>query len=142
MVQLGAPIEIEPLDALVSMLRLASGHVLWLRNELTTANRNSKLELPILMQLFNDERDRVAKVAKACLDAGVAERQVRLAERYGELLAGVLKAMFEDPELGLTGAQRKKLPDVTRRHLLALEGSGETDADAIEGQAKRLKKAS
>lgn len=68
-----------------------------------------------------EKRNRVARVAKACLDAGVAERQVKLAETYGAALANLLRAVFNDRELGLTAAQRKRLPEVLRRYLGALE---------------------
>jgi hypothetical protein len=71
------------------------------------------------MRLWNDERDRVARIAKAALDAGVAERHVQLAERYGEQLATLLRAVLYDPALALTDAQQSVLPDLLRRHLTA-----------------------
>jgi hypothetical protein len=139
MVELGAPIDIEPHEALLSMLRLSSGHVVWLRNEIVQqrkGNRNgAALRLDVLMRLYNEERDRVAKTAKAALDAGVAERHVRVAERYGEQLAAMLSALFADPELALTRAQQKVLPAVTRRHLLA--ASAQDGDGIIEGVARR-----
>lgn len=70
-----------------------------------------------LVQLEAQERDRCAKFAKTALDAGIAERQVRLAERQGELIAAVLRAVLSDPELGLTEQQMKAVPHVALRHL-------------------------
>lgn len=121
MVKYGLPIEIEPHEALLSMLYLASGHVAWLREEVAALGDLSDFESRVLIQLYGDERDRVAKVAKAALDAGVADRQVALAERYGATLAELLRGVFADPELALTEAQRARLPDVLRRHLPRLE---------------------
>jgi hypothetical protein len=121
MIKLGGPIEIPPLDALLAMLYISSGHVAWLREEIAALDDLPSDDGPALLTLYGEERDRVAKVAKACLDAGVAERQVALAERYGEQLAAVLGAIFEDKELGLADKQRAALPAVLRRHLFALE---------------------
>lgn len=70
-----------------------------------------------LVLLEAQERDRCAKFAKTAIDAGIAERQVSLAERQGALIADVLRAVLADPELGLTAAQRKAVPNVARRHL-------------------------
>jgi hypothetical protein len=81
-----------------------------------------------LTRLYGEERDRVARVAKAALDAGVAERQVALAERYGSAIAVVLRAIFSDPELGLTRAQQRLLPTVLSRHLNAVEGRADGHA--------------
>jgi hypothetical protein len=76
-----------------------------------------------LVMLEALERDRCAKFAKTALDAGIAERQVRLAERQGALIAEVLRAVMGDPELGLTPEQRKAMPHAARR-ALALADTG------------------
>ncbi len=53
---------------------------------------------------------------------GIAERQVELAERQAELLAGVIRAILD--ELGLTSKQQEVAPQIVRRHLAAI-GTGE-----------------
>jgi hypothetical protein len=123
MVTLGAAVDIEPHEALLGVLRLSSGHVAWLREELAGVEDLATPEAQILVRLYGEERDRVGRLAKACLDAGVAERQVQLAERYGSAVAEVLRAVFNDPELALSAAQREQLPQVLRRHLGRLEAS-------------------
>lgn len=70
-----------------------------------------------LAQLEAAERDRCAGFAAKAIAAGLAERQVRLAERQGALIADLLRAVMNDPELGLTEEQRKAMPHVARRHL-------------------------
>lgn len=70
-----------------------------------------------LAVLEAQERDRCANFAAKAIAAGLNERMVRLAERQGRLIADVLRAVFDDPELGLTAAQRAAVPDVARRHL-------------------------
>jgi hypothetical protein len=123
MVTFGAPIEVLPQEALLAALHLASGHVAWLREEIGAVQELGTSEAQVLVSLYADERDRLARVAKACLDAGVAERQVKLAERYGSELADLLRAVLSDGELGLSKSQRERLPAVLRRYLGALEGN-------------------
>jgi predicted O-methyltransferase YrrM len=103
------------------MLHLSSGHVAWLREEIAALDDLGTFEAQVITNLYAEERDRVARVAKACLDSGVAERQVKLAETYGAALASLLRAVFNDRDLALTDAQRERLPDVLRRYLGALE---------------------
>lgn len=70
-----------------------------------------------LVQLEAQERDRLAGFAAKAIAAGLAERQVRLAERQGELLALVMAAIITDPRLALSEVQRKAMPDVVRAQL-------------------------
>lgn len=68
-----------------------------------------------LAQLEAQERDRCANFAAKAVTAGLAERQVRLAERQGELIVQVLTAVFDD--IGLSDEQQEVAPDVIARHL-------------------------
>lgn len=70
-----------------------------------------------LVRLEMDERKLCGHFSKLALDAGIAARQVELAERFGSQLAEVLRLVFGDPELGLTEDQRRVAPLVARRHL-------------------------
>lgn len=70
-----------------------------------------------LAKLEADERDRCANFCRIAIAAGLAERQVRLAERQGQMIAEVLRTVMGDPELGLTEAQKTALPAVARRAL-------------------------
>lgn len=74
-----------------------------------------------LVQLESQERDRLAGFAAKAVAAGLAERQVRVAERQGAALLAVLSAVLNDPRLGLSEAQRKVAPDVIRRELGRLQ---------------------
>lgn len=120
MIKFGTPVEVDPTEALLQMLYLASGAVIWLKDEIAASDDLGTFESRVLVQLYAEERDRVAKVAKAALDAGVAGRQVSLAERHGAWLAELLRRVFADAELGLTAAQQERLPEVLRRHILTL----------------------
>jgi hypothetical protein len=76
-----------------------------------------------LTVLEGQERDRCASFAAKAIAAGLAKRQVELAERQGALIAELLVAVLTDPALGLTAEQRRQVPDVARRHRLRLVAS-------------------
>lgn len=82
---------------------------------------------------LGDWLDRAAKLAKTALDAGVQERQVRLQEAQGALVAGLFRAVFADPLLALNPAQAAAAPRIAARHLR--EASGEPLA--IESGVRR-----
>jgi hypothetical protein len=55
-------------------------------------DKNMLWEKPsVWVELYQHERTHLAKVAKTCIDAGIAERQVQLAESQGRLLADVVR---------------------------------------------------
>lgn len=68
-----------------------------------------------LAQLEAAERDRCANFATKAVAAGLAERQVRLAEKQGAMIAQVIKAILDD--LGLTADQQQRAPEIAARHL-------------------------
>lgn len=69
-----------------------------------------------LTQLEATERDRAANFATKAIAAGLAERQVRLAERQGELAAQFVHAVLED--LGLAGTPQAQA--AIQKHLTLL----------------------
>ena len=71
-----------------------------------------------LVKLYNDERDRHTRVAKMCLDAGVAERSMRIREEQAQGVATAIRGILSD--LGV--AQDERVPMVVRKHLQALSG--------------------
>lgn len=71
-----------------------------------------------LVRLEAEERDRCAGFATKAIAAGLAERQVRLAERQGALLAGAVQAILAD--LGLSAEQQALVPTIVPMHLRAI----------------------
>jgi hypothetical protein len=122
----GQPLEIEPVEALLSVLHLSAGHLAYLRAELGEHDDKTTFDAQVLLRMWNEERDRVARIGKACLDAGVQERRIELAERYGELLAQVLQSIFAD--LVLNKRQQAELPTIVRRHLVAMDNQEQRPA--------------
>lgn len=131
---LGLPREVEPDEALTEELHRTAGAVTYLGSEVAALPADGLYqrylgtggvlwERPsVLVELYSVERDRMVRVARTAIDAGLQERQVRLAEQLGGLLAAVLEGLMGDPELNLTAAQRAVAPAVVNRHLALLAG--------------------
>lgn len=77
----------------------------------------------VLTEMYASWLDRAARASKLALDAGVDERVVRLEEERVRMLADVLRAVFNDPEMGLTSAQRTTAGLVAARHLRVIDGA-------------------
>jgi hypothetical protein len=134
----GEPKKILPGEALLEMLWTAYGQVHWLAGEIDKQKDLATFETRVLVQAHAEERDRVAKIAATALAAGVQERQIRLAEMYGAMIATLITSVLDD--MKLTPAQRRHVPSIVRRHLLALERPEERPAlgpPDVEGKAKR-----
>jgi hypothetical protein len=69
------------------------------------------------VQAEASERDRAATLCKTAIAAGLAERQVRLAEAHGALIADVFRRVMRDPLLGLSLEQRRLVPQLAERYL-------------------------
>jgi hypothetical protein len=113
---LGLPRDVEPHQALLEEVHRAAGHVAWLAQVISKLERNQvvhgitrTVQLPdgsrtvearaaisVWVKLYQEERDRLVRVAKAAIDAGVAEQQVRLTEAQAQQLAQVIRAILTD----------------------------------------------
>lgn len=122
------PIEVDPTTALLQELYRTAGHVAYLDSKIAEWELDTSKEIPDAQQHWMKvhlvERAHMAKVAKTALDAGVAERQVRLAEQQGMVLASAIEKILE--RLELTPAQFALIPvivpEVLRGISLTIEG--------------------
>lgn len=64
--------------------------------------------------------ERLGRFSKMAIDAGVAVRQVELAESLGEEIADVVASVID--ALGLSVEQQRRVPELVRAHLTLLEG--------------------
>lgn len=140
----GLPREVAPDVALLEEVHRTAGHVAWLadvvgqleRDELTwglaeetdapvTDNGGGvtskhKAAVNVWVKLYQDERRHLAAVCRDALAAGIAERQVRLAEQQGALLAGAVGRILEG--LGLSAEQWERVPQVVPGVLRSITG--------------------
>lgn len=134
---LGEPVDVDPFEALIFCVSLASQEVHWIRERLRDVTEPTHLapvgnlggpskgvvgmqeEFDIWIQAQQYAIDRLARYSKMAIDAGVSERMVNLAEKMGDLIAPLLQGVLSD--LNLTPAQKQEAPAVVGRHLRLLE---------------------
>ena len=122
---IGQEVNINPIEALLWTVRVSAGHMILLQSELENRKEDlTSFESQVLTRAWNDERDRLAKTAKLAVDAGVAEKQIRLIEQAGADIARLIEGILSD--LRLTKAQEAIRMEVIRRHLLALDERAES----------------
>lgn len=144
-------LDIEPHEALIACLRISSGQLAFATRqveeltikqmtiadettvgktiftddgpvEFEEVRKTTKADLHIWIKVQQECMDRVAKYAKMAIDAGVEERRVRIAEKWGDDLSRVLKGILD--ALVLSEAQKKRAPEIVRTELARLEASG------------------
>lgn len=130
---LGGVLDVDPLDALLESVQEAAWNVAAYRlaiEKLVPVDRDGAVDtfgvakdslLQRLVTGYNDERDRLVKYAKVCVDAGVEERKVRLAEAQGGLMARVVEAAVD--ACNPTGDERAAAVRAAGRELRAI-GAG------------------
>lgn len=122
---MGVGLEVQPHEALLHCVFLAARQVHVLSNQVRQLADGELLDGQLLhptIRAQQDSMDRLARLSKLALDAGIAERQVRIVEGMAERLATVIQAVVGD--LALTAGQRARLPEAFARHMPMLEPGG------------------
>jgi hypothetical protein len=127
-VLMGAPKDINPIDALMWCIRLTAGEVEFCTEQMELLEKDEWLEHTILgkqLHIWAKERqnavDRLAKFSSQAISLGIAERAVRVAEMYGQSIAKLVRGILDDLELSKEQAERA--PHIVRKHLILLEGT-------------------
>ena len=128
----GAPIETDPLTAILQEVARSAGHVAWLESKIaglrdgvqTKRGGEAIIEVTMFgkkptvwMKLYQDERAHLARASKVALDNGVAEKMLDVMKQNGRALGEFVAAVLHDNELGLTTEQLKAAPGVVQRHM-------------------------
>lgn len=144
----GLPADADPAEALLEEVGRTAGAVRWLQALIaerdpeslvwlqaetveerveggpvvakTSALRRYAADLHPWVRAWHLERDHLVKACKAAIQCGIAERQVRLAEAQGALVASAVRAALGDPEWALSSAQVDIGLRVVARHLRKL----------------------
>ena len=77
-----------------------------------------------LTLLEEKERDRCVRYAKTAHDMGIADREIKLAEAYGALIAGAITRILD--ALDLSAVQRSRVPEIVPGVLLEIAGEAGT----------------
>lgn len=134
--QYGLPRHIDPHKALEEELDRSAGHVDFLRLQVGALDTEAmhgpvgggQGAIPehkpnVWIAMYNEERDRFRRIAKTCIDAGIAQRRVELAEAEGQLFALAIKGILQ--RLGVL--DHPDAPRVVREELLQLREAGSCD---------------
>jgi hypothetical protein len=126
---LGSPIEINPLDALIWCIKIRAGEVKWLSDRMHELDEKHWIEDTMVgkqFHLYARERNHamadLARYSQMAISLGIAERAVKLAETYGEMLANYTKAILDGLWPHLDEEGRAKAPMIVRTQLIALDG--------------------
>lgn len=124
MVTMGEPVEhLTAPEALMSLLRGTAGAVEWIRGEVSQLDGVSSHESRVLVEMYAQERDRLARVAEACSRAGVDAALVRMEQTKVSAVVSALKKAADD--IGLNGKQREAFNLAFQRRVM--ESVGQID---------------
>lgn len=139
--RLGVKVPVHPAEALIDLVHWTAGEVAYWRDVVTGLEADgghraltwgvTKVKeggddrgtttaagAHIAYTMLTSASDRLASYAAAALRAGVDERRVQLAERQGELVANVIRAVLEG--LNLTPEQWELVPTIVPAQLRLL----------------------
>jgi hypothetical protein len=125
---MGGSLDVDPGEAILELVREAAFNVGWLRQQVS-ALRDGVTEMEFgpggarrvtekaIVRMYDAERERLAKFSQMAVAAGVEERRLRVEEDQAHVLVQVIAATLDDPELGLTHAQREMGRRIVGRNL-------------------------
>jgi hypothetical protein len=129
----GSPVAVDPIAAILDEVSRTAGHVQWLSTRIAAWTMNADGYMPewqaSWLLTYQTERKHLVVVAKAAIDAGIAERHVKLAEDQGALLAGAISQILD--QLDLTYEQQHLVPTIVPGVLRAISVRQDQDADSF-----------
>lgn len=152
MAVMGTAIDVDPMEALLWCVRISAGEVAYATQKVHALDERDEVvnpeqilereggriteertvfpdELNLWIKVRQTAMERLAKFSKMALDAGVAERQVKMAEGTGEDLAVAIGTILQG--LSLTAEQEALAPRLVRDALELLEGSSNPAGKAL-----------
>jgi hypothetical protein len=139
---MGDPIAINPADAIARTIAATAGHVFWLAEKIGSFKFPEVTKLDedgvetvqgmtpnqrMWFEIYQQERAALVKFSEVAIRAGLATRQIELAEAQGALIAQAIDRVLAG--LQLTDHQLNLVPDVVPAVLRGLV----VDMPAIEG---------
>jgi hypothetical protein len=114
------PADIDPHEGLLEEIRRTARIVDWLETRLRIyVPGQTEDYMAAVERRFDKERQQLVRVCQAAIHAGVAERQVAIAEKWGAELAVLLRLILRDLEL--TPEQKQIAPAVIEQHIGRME---------------------
>jgi hypothetical protein len=125
---MGAPINIDPLEALLWCVRSAAGEAQYASLQVAELEKamqggGKRASLHPWIKVRQDALERLARFSKMAVDAGVAERLVQVEEAHARLMYRVVACVVAD--LALSAEQRERAPQLVRQHLELISGQAD-----------------
>jgi hypothetical protein len=101
-----------PVDAALALLYESAGNVEFLREQvrahsaLIISGKLERDEVAGIVRLYNDERDRLAKLSADLMRIGIAQRQVSLYESQARRIVEIVRMVIDAADLD--ASQRKR----------------------------------
>ncbi len=87
---------INPVEAMLWAVRLSAGAVQFWFDTLGSLPEGTPTDLALAIEeAYGKERDRLYRTSQAAITIGLAERQIRIGERQGDLMMLILEETFE-----------------------------------------------
>lgn len=139
---LGLPLEVNPAQALLNLVHEAAGNVEWYRikvselgDKITVPDRIKTEEVKAVLRAYNEERDRLAKYAKLCVEIGIADRLVRIEEKQAETMTAIVRGLIRRLDLG--PSRELEAFGIVREELLRLSSARVIDMPPSENRSIR-----
>lgn len=128
---LGASLDVDPADALLQAVRRTAGLCAYFNQRVSElkVEPEEPEQLSEWVRMEAEATERLARFSKSALDAGIAERRVRMAERAGELISTALERALQ--RTGVPARDRTRLAEAFATELAVLEAG----PDVVEGAA-------
>lgn len=127
-VLLGAELEIDPLNALMWTIRLAAGEMVFWKNQMELMQDTELMKDTIAGKQVNEAireyrraRDDLARYSADAIKLGLQERQVRMAEMYGQMLYTLLSGVTSRLHPHLTDEGRRLIPWAVKEAMQEME---------------------
>lgn len=143
---LGNPVDVNPVEALLYLVQEAAGNVAFLGARVQDMGYDlvgdvyslardgtpvaTSEDIRAIVKLYNDERDRLARVSKIALDAGIEERTVRVLEEQATVLVQVIRSVIDN--LGMPPDVRQRALALVTAELRRLDTVAEFDGETAD----------
>lgn len=118
-------VECDPLDGLLQVIQGAAGQVAHanalVEREAAERDGGPQTETTFALQMLKESQHELARYCKMALDAGIADRRVKIAQRHGELIAGAIERAMGKMAEQWTSERRAEFARYVEAEMLRLE---------------------
>jgi len=144
-VLLGAPKEINPLDAIIWCIKMTAGEIDFYTEQMAELEKGQWTEdtvmgkqMHVFARMRAEAQERLVKFSKDAIQLGLTERAVKLAEQYGNTISMLVRGILDDLMLYISPEGQKLIPQIVRHHLLLAERGSQDIREFASDRIKEL----